>query len=220
MTLLSERLVDGPAAWQPDGSSRRKVRDLMSFNPLDHEGPWLEADYLALEPIKHHRIELLDGSLLVSPAPRNRHQRLSWLLATALDGPATDAGLLMLEAVNVRLGSGRIFIPDIVVADVDGDDDMIEAADVVLVVEIASPSTAGVDRTVKLPLYAAAGIAWYLIVEQDPAGAVTMRLHRLEGGQYAEEAKVGPGETLTLTEPVGVTLDPDALLRRMSRRAA
>jgi Uma2 family endonuclease len=200
------------------GSSRRKVPDVVSLNPLDHEGPWLEDDYLVLEPTLQ-RVELLDGSLLVSPAPKNRHQRLSSLLRATLDDRAAEAGLLAVGAVNVRLKPGRIFIPDIVVADIDGDD-MIEAADVALVVEIASPSTASVGRAVKLPLYADSGVACCLIVEQEPSGAVTTRVHRLKGGQYVEEAKAGPGETLTLTRPFDLTLDPDALLHRMRRRSA
>ena len=70
-----------------------------------------------------------------------------------------------------------------------------------------------------MPLCADAGIAWYLMVEQEPTGPVTMHLHQLDSGRYAEDAKVGPGETLTLPQPLGVTLDPAALLRRMSRRS-
>ncbi|MFF5228544.1 Uma2 family endonuclease [Dactylosporangium sp. NPDC000521] len=191
----------------------------MSFAPLDHDGPWSEDEYLAIDPAGH-RIELIDGSLLLSPAPKNRHQLLSSLLWAAFDERAAEAGLFALEGVNVRLGSGRILIPDLIVADVDGGDDTIAADDVMLAVEIASPSTAGVDRFIKMPLYAAAGIAWYLVVEQELSGAVTMHVHRLEGGRYDEEAKVGPGQTLNLTKPLDVTLDPDALLRRIARRQA
>jgi len=103
-----------------------------------------------------------------------------------------------------------------VVADVDSDA-MIEAATVTLVVEIVPSGNAGTDRLLKMLLYAEAGIGCYLLVEQEPPGAVTMRLHRLDGHCYVEDAKVGPGETLAITEPFAFTFDPDALARRVFR---
>ena len=56
-----------------------------------------------------NRIELLDGSLLVSPAPTKRHQRISFRLAGALDGPTTENT----EVVLV----GEIVSPDSAAAD-------------------------------------------------------------------------------------------------------
>lgn len=65
---------------------------------LEHTGPWTERDYLAL-PEDRRRIELLDGSLLVSPSAGGRHQWLSSQLWLAMSRVAPD-GLQVLEAIK------------------------------------------------------------------------------------------------------------------------
>ena len=176
---------------------------------LEHIGPWTEQDYFAL-PADRQRIELLDGSLLVSPSAGYRHQRLSSQLWFALSAVA-PAGFEVLEAINVRVAPGRILIPDLAVVNTPGVERTVaEPADVALVVEITSPGNAVVDRALKPTLYAQAGIANYLLIElgAEPPTAVVFRLRR---SRYVEARRVGLGDRLRLDEPFGVDVDLAAL---------
>ncbi|WBB72836.1 Uma2 family endonuclease [Micromonospora sp. WMMD1128] len=177
--------------------------------PRSHVEPLTEADYFALGD-NHDRIELLDGSLIVSPAPSKRHQLVSWNLVDSLRRAARPLGLLVFEAVNVRLGVDRIVIPDVVVADTDDEGAVVEAGEVKLICEIVSPGNAGADRVVKMQLYAVARIPWYLLVEQD-GDSQLLRLHRLDGGHYVEDGVAKAGETLSVTEPFRWAMDPGDL---------
>ncbi|GAA2871305.1 hypothetical protein Acy02nite_29570 [Actinoplanes cyaneus] len=183
----------------------------MSIAVTEHLGPWTEEDYLALGETPD-RIELFDGSLLVSPAPTMRHQHIARRLASLLDPGADNAGFWVFEAINVRLQANRIFIPDVVVTP-EQDGAQVEAGQVVLVAEVVSPGNAGNDRVLKMALYAAARIEWYLLIEPDKE-SITVRLFRIQGDHYAEHAVAEHGERLVATEPFPFELDADALLRR------
>jgi Uma2 family endonuclease len=188
---------------------------------LDHAGdamtsaifsdgrPMSEQDFVALGETPE-RIELFDGSLHVTPAPTPRHQRMSFKLALVLEAAAQRVGLHTLEAVNVRLGPDRIPIPDLVITSaIDFDELVIDAAAVRLVCEVVSPSNAATDKVLKMHYYAAAGIPWYLLVEQDTG---TLRLFGLSGDSYVERSSARVGQTLALTRPLSVVIDPRELL--------
>ncbi|MDT5031338.1 MAG: hypothetical protein QOC94_1509 [Actinoplanes sp.] len=169
--------------------------------------PMTEEEYFALGETPD-RVELFDGSLLVTPAPTPRHQHISRRLANALE--ASGPALYVVEAVNVRLRPGLIPIPDIVITEaIDFDSPVIDAEAVHLVCEIVSPSNAATDKVLKMHHYAVAGIPWYLLVEQE-TGA--LHLYRLVGDRYKEQSVTRAGQALELTEPVQVTIFPADLL--------
>lgn len=173
---------------------------------FSHVLPLDEDEYLAMGE-SPGRMELFDGSLLLSPAPGPRHQLISLRLAMLLAPAAVAVGLQVLEAVNVRLKRGRLPIPDLVVVGaINFDEQVVESAAVRLICEVVLPGNPANDRVLKMHYYAEAGIPWYLLVEQDPV--LTLRLYGLEGGKYVERATGEPGAPLRLTDPVRVDIDP------------
>ncbi|MDN5917540.1 MAG: Uma2 family endonuclease [Pseudonocardia sp.] len=183
--------------------------DVLARSIGDNTEPWTEERFLALPA--NRCVELLDGALLVSPSPGGPHQRLSFRICYLLERARPD-DVEALESVNVRVGPGKILIPDLAVVRGSGDGNTTwDAADVTLAVEILGPNTRSAHRTVKTGLYAAAGIAHHLEIELGPDGP-DATLHRLEGGRYREIARARPGEELTLIEPVALTVDLAALL--------
>jgi Uma2 family endonuclease len=162
----------------------------------DHVGPWTVADVLALdEDGAHTRYELVDGQLIVSPAPGYPHQRASRRLARLLEEAAAAAGadVEVFEAVNVVTPSGLV-IPDIAVvrAEAARDADVsLPASAMVAVIEIVSPTTRRIDRLVKPSVYAEAGILGYWRLELHPAPSLTV--FSLDAGRYREvDTLTGP----------------------------
>ena len=176
---------------------------------LDRALPWTEQDYLALgETVP--RVELLDGGLLIGPPATPRHQMLVGGLADALAAGCDRAGLDLLPMVNLRLGDLRILNPDLVVARASDFDALcLPARKVRLVVEVSAPHTAAIDRLLKRHCYSAAGIDWYLLLDQE---TLTMHLYQRQGAHYAERSVTRAGEVCHLTEPIRATIRPEELL--------
>jgi Uma2 family endonuclease len=186
----------------------------MTAAALEHTGPWTEAEYLSLP--ENPRVELVDGNLLMTPAPGTAHQQWGRRLANLLEA-AAPAEMQVAENVNLRVGPDRILIPDVLVTRRPGDIKVHDARDAVLVAEVLSPSSVSIDRVLKPHLYAAAGIPWYLRVEPDERGNPVLLLHELNGDGYRGLARATAGAPVTLDRPFPVILDPAALTRRVGR---
>jgi hypothetical protein len=74
-----------------------------------------------------------------------------------------------------------------------------------------TPSSAAADKILKMHFYAAAGIPWYLLVEQDTG---SLHLYRLAGERYVEHSVTSAGGTLRLAEPFEASIRPEDLLPR------
>ncbi|MEU2511730.1 Uma2 family endonuclease [Streptomyces syringium] len=178
-------------------------------------GHWTRAAVLALPEDRRRRTELVGGALLTSPGLGVPHQRASKRLTALLDAAVETAAapVEVLEAVNVVVPDG-LLIPDIAVVDAEAAASAgltVDAHDVLVVIEIASPSTRVTDRKMKPALYAAAGIPHYWRLELDPAPR--LYLGHLERGTYTDRL-VQAGETTRLERPFPLDFDPARLVRR------
>jgi Uma2 family endonuclease len=182
----------------------------------EHEGAWTLEDMLAMPESRHQRIELVDGGLVVTPAPGRPHQRASRRLANVLEAAAEAAGapVEILETVNVTPAGGLV-IPDIVVVPVEiskEDTPVLDAGSLLAVVEIVSPHSRRMDRLVKPSLYAEAGTPcyWRLELDGSPPHLVVCRL---EKDRYVEVVTARGGEITEIPLPFPVTIDPADLIR-------
>jgi Uma2 family endonuclease len=145
------------------------------------------------------RYELVDGELLVNPAPSKTHQRISRRLQRQLENyfHTRKLGEVFDAPFDVILTPHDVFEPDLLVVGdpADTTERGVERPPL-LVVEILSPSTRKVDRGKKFLRYGELGVLHCWIV--DPDGK-RVECYRLESGRYrlvAEEA----GDT-TLNHP-------------------
>lgn len=141
----------------------------------DHppEGGWTTDDLDAL-PEDGRRRELLDGVLIVSPSPTRIHQTIAGRLMVALEDECPDE-YDVTQAVEVRVGRTRSFIPDVLVTTAQAaarNPSHYEPYEVALVVEIVSPNTQSIDRVLKPALYAQAGIPFHWRIEIEDDGIV------------------------------------------------
>lgn len=124
-------------------------------------------------PEDGNRYEAIGGELYVTPPPRTLHQRTSYLLGVELYGvlEVPGHGRVYTAPIGVEHPvTGEGTQPDLVFVSRERlhivHEDWIRGAPD-LVIEIASPSTARRDRTVKLDFYRRLGVAEYWIVMAD-----------------------------------------------------
>jgi Uma2 family endonuclease len=180
--------------------------------PNDH---YTVEDWLNLPETVGQRVELIDGSFVVSPTPLSTHQLCAKRLVRVLDDAAPH-DLEVLEAFGVRTAH-EVPVPDVVVGDADvilGGAVALLPEQTHLVAEIVSPHNHHRDNHDKPRIYAEAGISTFLRIELTGAAPPHVEVFHLSGGAYALVAKASAGQTLDLAEPFPVTFDPGQLLGR------
>lgn len=158
-------------------------------------------------PDDGYRYECVDGQLVRLMRPKKPHQRLLSRLHIAIQ-PRLPTGWELLWDQVVSLGTDWR-IPDLTVprSDTNPDALALDPVDLLLVIEVVSPSSRRTDRVLEPAEYADAGIPHYWRFE---VGArVELWTYALAGRRYDEPVMhVGPATGL---QPFGVTMDLDAL---------
>jgi len=157
------------------------------------------------------RYELVDGALLVSPAPGWPHQEVAYTLYGLLRS-ACPRDLRVLGApFAVRPDKFNEYQPDVLVARY-GDltlDDL--PAPPVLAVEVVSPSSGIRDATLKKAVYARMGVPSYWLVDPDQ-DRPALTVFELGGAEYRQVAHVVGGEPFEAQQPFPVQVVPADLV--------
>lgn len=138
----------------PDTARRYTVEEVLAF------------------PSDGNRYELVHGELLVSPAPRLRHQlivtRVLWLLLRYLE-PHRDLAQALVSPADITWGTrDNLAQPDVFVVPVaETSEEWSSIRTLLLAIEVLSSSTARYDRITKRRLYQEHGVHTYWVVDPD-----------------------------------------------------
>ncbi len=164
---------------------------------------------LEMMPDDGRRYELVDGALLVTPAPSPRHQRAAFRLAVLLDRACPADLEVMIAPLDVALTVDSVLQPDVLVAARTDFTDRDLPTVPRLAVEVLSRSTRLVDLTLKRARLEAAGCPSYWVVDPDTPSLMAWEL---QAGTYVEVATVAGGEPFEASHPFAVTVRPDVLV--------
>lgn len=151
------------------------------MEPHRSRARWTYSEFARLPTSGSTRAEVVDGELVVTPAPGRRHQRVVTDLATLLNTHVRAHGLgeVFAGPFDVLFAEGDYLEPDLVFVRADRlhllSDRGVEGAPD-LVVEVLSPSTVERDRGVKLERYQHYGVPEYWIVDPEARAIEVWRL--------------------------------------------
>jgi Uma2 family endonuclease len=161
---------------------------------------------------ERQRLELIDGEIVVTPAPAPMHQLVVHRLAVLLDRAIVepDLGLVLESPIDVFLEIRNVFQPDVIVLLHDRlhlfGAAKVESAPS-LAIEIISPSTGRRDRVTKRDIYARYGVPEYWLVDHELGTLIVFSDPR--DGHYQTETTTSD-IAVSATIP-GLTVDQAAL---------
>ena len=162
------------------------------------------------------RYEVLEGDLVVSPAPSWKHQRVVSALVR-LFHRAEDAavGVACTAPMDVVLSEHDVVEPDLLFIarerlGIVTDDNIQGPPD--LVVEIISPNSRKRDVIIKRDIYERYGVRFYWLVDPEEE---TVRVFELQDGVYGEPGTLKAGQQLGCALFPGITQDVGQLFAEL-----
>jgi len=135
------------------------------------QGPYFTVEILDQLPDDGNRYEVVYGELLVTPAPRWDHQELVARLFLVLHHylERFPFGHPVMSPADVRWGRDTGMQPDLFVVPktVARTMDWRQIRELLLVIEVVSPSSARADRFTKRRRYQEAGVPLYWVVDPE-----------------------------------------------------
>jgi Uma2 family endonuclease len=172
-----------------------------------------EAEYQELSEEISRTIEIVHGHVIKCESPTPRHNRIARRLSFALESARSPADPCMSVETDVDVVLWRVprFTfrrPDVVVYKcIEDPAQKPSAQEALLVVEVASPTTAREDLVDKRAQYATAGIPLYLVVVLDDKYDIwEIREFHLDAAAAAYRLHAVHRSTLDLEQPVRLTL--------------
>lgn len=182
----------------------------MSVMPIDGGRPFTVHD-LEEMPDDGRRYELIDGELLVSPAPGWPHQEAATELAVRLRQACTPEFRVLAAPFAVRHDVFNELQPDVLVARYEDLTMKNLPAAPVLAVEVASPSSRLKDANLKKATYERLGTASFWLVDPN-LDAPTLTAWEWVDGAYQRVAHVAGDEVFQTERPFPVKFSASDLI--------
>jgi Uma2 family endonuclease len=179
-------------------------------SPADAASPFTVADLEGM-PDDGRRYELIDGELLVSPAPGWPHQEATYTLYMLLR-KTCPPGLRVIGApFAVRPDKFNELQPDVIVARYTDLTERDLPGPPLLAVEVISPTSRLRDASLKKAVYARLGVPSFWLIDPDP-DQPALTAFELAGPAYRQEAHAAGDTPWTASRPFPVTVVPADLV--------
>lgn len=168
-----------------------------------------------LDRYEGYRVEIIGGTLMMSPSPRLKHGHILTKLTVQLEArmPASLSSAQGESVTSPEHGEDYT-IPDLIVypeSYLRSEEWAVPGHDAELAVEVVSVSNATRDTVDKVKWYAVAKVACYLLI--DPRNGTWSLYTEPVDGEYRATRRGKFGDVIPLPKPIGVDLETDEFRR-------